>query len=404
MKYSLWQNAWNRENNSPIYIDLPDDWNVEYHKMPADDMFAISKDEIARRVSTPLRAYLQSLIEPNEAVIVFDDLSRGTRCREIAECVLGVLAEHGITDEHIRFICATGTHGTLHANDFVCKLGEDIVTRYPVFNHNAFDNLMRLGVTTEGVPIFVNAEFMRCQIRIGIGSVAPHPLCGYGGGGKLIYPGIAGYETTVRHHLLGGTTIPGSTDDNAFRDRIGEMLQMVPDFFLINTVINARLDNVAVFAGTPEIVYASARRISERVNRISLGTPKDVVIINANAKGNEASISIRIAEEELKVGGDVVLVNHCKRGMVVHYGSGAFGRNTGGPRWKPYEQRSRQKPDRIIYFSPYPDFAGRYQFNEPDKVIFAKTWEEVMTLLGNHGAGTNASVFSDGTISYFNKG
>lgn len=403
MKYSLWQNAWDERFQEPVSISLPDDWTVEFHGMPADDMPPVSGAEIRRSILPALREYLASIHSPKNAAIVFDDMSRGTHCGEIAGVVVDALLDFGIAKNEICFICAVGTHGALNAEDFTYKLGAGLVAEYPVFNHDAFDNLSLLGTTSEGIPVYLNTEVFNSDIRIGIGSVAPHPLCGYGGGGKLIYPGIAGYETTVRHHLMKGTTAPGAAAECPFRARIDEMMRMTPGFFFINTVLNAKCDNVAVFAGEPEEVYRRARSISERVNAITRGGPKDVIIINANAKGNEASISLRIAQEELKENGDIVLINFCRRGMVTHYGSGAFGRSTGGPRWVPYENRARQKHRRVIYYFPYADYAARYQFDEPDKVVFAKTWEQVMGYLSEYGSNTQAAVLSDGTISYYRR-
>lgn len=46
---------------------------------------------------------------------------------------------------------------------------------------------------------------------------------------------------------------------------------------------------------------------------------RDVVFVNANAKYNEALIAIRVAAMDLKPGGDIVLINHCPAGQVVHY-------------------------------------------------------------------------------------
>ena len=40
-------------------------------------------------------------------------------------------------------------------------------------------------------------------------------------------------------------------------------------------------------------------------------------------------------------------------------------------------------------------------FDEPEKVVLAKTWEEVLDALSDHGEGTSAAVISDGSISYW---
>ncbi len=76
-----------------------------------------------------------------EVVIIFDDMSRIIRAAKIVPSVLEELAEAGIADKNIRFICAQGCHGALDRMDFVKKLGQETLTRFPAFNHNAFGNL-----------------------------------------------------------------------------------------------------------------------------------------------------------------------------------------------------------------------------------------------------------------------
>ena len=55
----------------------------------------------------------------------------------------------------------------------------------------------------------------------------------------------------------------------------------------------------------------------------------------------------------------------------------------------------------MIYYTPYPDVTSRYSLNEPEKVCFVKTGEDVMDLLSGCGPGTAASIIPDGTISCF---
>lgn len=63
----------------------------------------------------------------------------------------------------------------------------------------------------------------------------------------------------------------------------------------------------------------------------------------------------------------------------------------------------RTKHRRVIYYSPYADYAARYQFDEPDKVVLAKMWEQVMGYLSVYGSNTQTAVLSDGTISYYRR-
>ncbi len=110
---------------------------------------------------------------------------------EIVPYVLEELAAAGVDDENIQFICALGTHGAHTAIEFGMKLGKDVIARYNVYNHNPYENCVSLGKTSRGTPLSINTEFMQADLRIAIGSIIPHPTAGYGGGGKIILPGIS---------------------------------------------------------------------------------------------------------------------------------------------------------------------------------------------------------------------
>lgn len=403
-EYRLWQNAWKEDGNTLVTISLPAQWKVELHEMKGDSGTALSPEEIRERINTPLDmpSIRQMAEKGKEAVIVFDDLSRGTPCRDIAHIVLEELAAGGIGKGHVRFICALGTHGPLTRADFVMKLGEDIIEEYPVFNHHAFSSCTQIGTSSSGYPIWINSEFWDCDVKIGIGMVAPHPYNGFGGGGKLLFPGVAGYETSVRHHLQRGGISRGDIGACRFRTGIEEMVGYVDHFFKIDVVINSKLDILALFAGHPLSTYYEAAAYSAEANSMAhWNGQKDIVIVNANAKYNEAILSIQLAEEELRQNGDIVLINYAKTGQVVHYSSGPFGIHRGGPRWTPYEERPIQKHRRVVYCTPYVEYAARYQFNDPNKVIFAKNWEQVLSLLNRSDRQMDVSVITDGSIAYF---
>lgn len=405
-KFKVWQNAWKPQFEDPIYLELPDDWKVAYHDMPGDTLPALTYEELRDRINHPYGAetIAEQAQKGHEAVILFDDMSRATPCKDIAHIVLEELEKGGIDKNHVRFICASGTHGCINRMDMVMKLGEDIVANYPVFNHSPFFNCTKIGDNSDGFPIAVNSEFLKCDVRIGIGGVSPHHLNGYGGGGKILFPGIAAFETTLAHHRKGGAAGVGSIESSHFRDGIFEMARKIPgNFFKIDTILNSSLNIVGLYAGNFEESYNHAIRFSAWASSMKLEEEKDIVIVNCNAKGNEAHVAIKNAELELKEGGDLVILNFSDRGMVLHYSVGTFGKDSGAPRWVPFEERAAQKHGRLIYYTPYPEFNAKYHFNNPDKVVYAQTWEEVLELLGNHKAGTTASVLTDGTISYFGK-
>lgn len=401
--FNVWQNAWKDGYDNPLRISLPDDWSIEYHGMKGDLWPKLTKDQIRQKILHPIgmEPIRELARKGTEACIVFDDLSRGTQVQEIAEIVLEELHQGGITRGHIRFLCAVGTHAAHSRLDFIRKLGPDIVANYPVFNHNPFYNLKQIGVDRHGTPVEINKEFMDCDVRIGIGSVSPHPMNGYGGGGKLLFPGIASAKTTFHNHARGEFNGVGNRAPSGLRLDIEEMTKMVGSFFKIDAILNAKLDTVDLFAGAPIAEYNEATASSSVANAMELGEKKDIVIANANAKYNEALIAVAIANMELKDGGDIVLINHCPCGQVVHYTYAPFGLTQGGRLWTPYANRPKSTCGRIIYCSPFAECTTPMAFSEPQKVVLADTWEKVLLLLREHGPGTTASILSDASIGYF---
>ncbi|MFR9223843.1 MAG: lactate racemase domain-containing protein [Flavonifractor plautii] len=123
-----------------------------------------------------------------------------------------------------------GNHAPLTRADFVQKLGEELVEQFPIYNHNPYENLVSVGTDRFGNEVLVNREFMRCDVRIGVGSVSPHPMNGFGGGGKLICPGLAGIRTTYANHSRREFR-PFSPEPCGLRRDIEAMTGMVMPFF-----------------------------------------------------------------------------------------------------------------------------------------------------------------------------
>ncbi|MDH4006618.1 MAG: lactate racemase domain-containing protein [Desulfuromonadales bacterium] len=412
MKYLLSQNA--LHTNDPVEVSLPDTWDVAYHGMKGDELSALTRGQIKKRLNTPYGLPpLKDLARGKDQVaIVFDDNSRGTPTQIMAEVVLEELLAAGIVKRNIRFLCALGTHAAQNRLDFVAKLGEEIVSEYLVFNHNCYENNVQIGVTKRGFPVCINAELMKCDLKIGLGGIVPHPFNGFGGGGKLLFPGMASIETVEQNHKTAidalsasgknPLTALGDLSNDGMRLEVEEMTRMVGGFFKLDALYNTRLELVDLYCGDPIEAYYEGVKAAQKVYAAEAMPEKDIVIVNANAKANEAALALFCGAMQVKKtgGGDLVLVNHARGGQIAHYLLGAFGKTTGGRMWS---KMPTELPflDRIIYFTPYPDLASCMWFGEHEKVVFAKNWGEVMELLKQrHSDHATVGIMADGTIQY----
>lgn len=397
-----------------LELPLPDSWQAAVYNMAGFDRPAMKPDEIKVAItnligSPPIRELARG---KNEVVIIFDDMTRVTRVAELVPFILEELAEAGISDNRIQFICATGAHMACDRLSFVNKLGEAIVARFPVYNHNPFNNCTYVGTTSYGTDIYINAEVMKCDLKIAIGSVVPHPNTGFGGGGKIILPGVSSMETIEHFHrleaefkqkypskLISGM---GVFDDNPLRLNIEEATALAGLDVKIDCIVNIWGETVAIFAGAPKPTWAAA--VSEaKAHYLTPETKGEgIVIANTFAKANEA-IMIGLNTAFSAVGdkdGDVVLIANAPDGQVTHYLMGNFGKTTSGKLKLP--AKVPQNVNHVIIYSEYPDVAGRGYIEESTKVLFVSNWDDALQALQQfHRAETKVAVLPNGEIQYF---
>jgi nickel-dependent lactate racemase len=396
-----------------LALTLPDSWQVEVCNMAGYNRPALKPDEIKAAIRNPIGIPpIRELAKGRkEVVIIFDDMTRVTRVADVVPSVIDELNEAGIADSRIRFVMALGAHGARDRRDFVKKLGEDTLTRFPVYNHDAFTSCTYVGTTTTyGTKVCINEEVMKCDLKIAIGSVVPHPMSGFAGGGKIILPGVASFETIKYNHQMifqkmrqpGGRPIAGMGvfDNNPFVADINEAATLAGLDVLINSIVNMWGETVAVFAGALEPAQEAAVREAKNHYLTPKVRDKDIVIANTFAKTNEVTIGSAIAYPALKSeNGDVVLIANTPEGQVTHYLIGCFGNTTGGA-LRP-EPRLPQHVHQLIVYTEYPDLASQGWFEKSDRVMFLHKWDEVIQVLQkNHGRDAKVVVYPNSEIQY----
>lgn len=396
---------------SERYLDFPESWEVFPCLMEGHGSPRISPENIRTALKTPTGCLpLTELAKgKNEVAIIFDDISRPTRVAEIVPHILKELHAAGIPDRAIRFVCATGCHGAHTYLDFRKKLGAEIMDNFPVYNHNVYENCTYVGETSQGTKLSVNSEVMGCDLKIAIGSVVPHPQTGFGGGGKIILPGIAAIDSIEAFHRLEfkareegkwGTVGPGNYADNPMVKDFTEAARLAGLDFKIDTLVNGKSEPCAIFAGAPEAVYYQA--VSHAVTHYATKSipDADIVVVNTYAKGNEAIVGLLIGIPMLMAkGGDLVLIMDCPAGQVVHYLLGSFGTRTKGRLFNAVKYKLPWLK-RVIILCPQFEKSTKDWLAIPD-AAWVKTWEEVLEMLRrDFPEKAKVAIIPDGTIQY----
>jgi nickel-dependent lactate racemase len=398
-----------------LELPFPDDWQIEICNMKGYDRPELTPEAIRAALQNPIGTKpLRELARgKKEVAILFDDLTRVTRTAKIIPHILEELSSAGIPDDNIRFICSLGMHGIMSRSDMIKKLGESVVSRYRVFNHNAFGNCTYVGTTsTYQTKVHINEEYMKCDLKIAVGSCVPHGVAGFGGGGKLVMPGIASFETVDYHHKTGGAcmnpTDPtqkptqgmGIIDHNLFRQDLTEAAGLAGIDFLINTIVNLWGESAAIYAGDWRLSFDAAVKDAKVHYRTDVTTGNDIVISNSYGKVSESMISLPLSLPLVRpTGGDIVLVANAPEGQVIHYLVGTFGKTSFACQ---YAQCSiPPNVTQIIVYNEYPH-RGSSWFKESENTIYLSKWDAVIDALRiKHGAGTRVAVIPDATHQYF---
>jgi nickel-dependent lactate racemase len=232
-------------------IQFPDSWDVQAFPMrDAQDITSSSAVESALRnpIGTPPIRKLAT--GKTDAVVVVEDISRPTRCGPICEGILNELNQAGIPDSRITLIGAVGAHRPMTRADYTNKVGEKVVERVNIENHHPYENLVQLGESKLRTPIHLNKTYHKASLKISVSTVIPHPLAGFGGGAKIILPGICGIETLAANHRAGmkgvGIGVGFITD---LRKDIEDVCGRVGLDFSVNIVATSRRGIAGIYAG-----------------------------------------------------------------------------------------------------------------------------------------------------------
>ncbi|MCS7280684.1 MAG: nickel-dependent lactate racemase [Desulfobacterota bacterium] len=306
---------------------LPSNWNVKVLEGKRSfDSCLDDESEIKRAIDEPIKSKrLEELAKlSSEIAILFDDAQRNTPCHKIIPIVVDRLNRGGIPDERIRLVCAVGTHPVLTDEELKRRVGESLYERFKgrIFSHDPFGEHVFIGRTRRGTPVEISKIVHESDLIVGVGSCMPHPSAGFGGGYKIIMPGVVSYETTERHHmtfLRNRKSTVSLLRGNPFYEEIKDIGEMAGLTFKIDVVLDEAGRLLKAFAGHPYFEHVSASRYSARVHETLVDGLSDVTITSAHPLevGVQATKALLFAQYVTKRGGVIVWVApHRKAGSI----------------------------------------------------------------------------------------
>jgi nickel-dependent lactate racemase len=275
--------------------------------------------ELRRSLEAPLGTIplAKSLPGAGRIAVLISDLTRGGGTGAALAALLAWLEEAGAGPERVTVVLAMGAHRGYRAGELEAQLGAGVVSRWKVIEHNAADSdsLVDVGTTPAGTRCLFNAAVAGSPFVIALGTVSFHYFAGFGGGRKLVLPGIAGEETILANHRLSLRSdpgeglshgcAPGNLDGNpVHEDMLAGARLLGRPVFAVNIVSDPRGNTVFLNAGELDRSHRAAcdylsahfrvpiERHYKAVIASAGGFPKDINLLQSHKALRHASYAL----------------------------------------------------------------------------------------------------------------
>ncbi|MHA1292659.1 MAG: nickel-dependent lactate racemase [Promethearchaeota archaeon] len=389
----------------PKHLELmfPDSWGVELCRMLGADGPELNEKEIQKSIKNPINTPRLSELasEKKEIAIVVDDMTRTTPISKILPYILEELHIGGVEDEQITILLALGAHRPMTRQDCILKLGKEITDKYKIENHHPYENLEFLGESKIGTPIYVNKTYYKSDLKIAIGGVIPHPLAGFGGGAKIILPGICGIETLEANHsaALRGIGV-GLGRITQLREDIEDTTQKIGLHFSVNIVLTELGGIAGVFAGHYIDAHRRAMELAKKNYSTIISPNNDICFFNSYPEDSELNQCFKALNfiltapaNLIKRKGTIVIMTSSYEGKGYHSllwetGSRLYKNFGDSIIWKPATKRRT-----VFVFSPNISETDLYHFFPRDVKLF-REWDGLIEKLNEiYGDSPKAAIF-----------
>ncbi len=325
-----------------VQAQVPDHLFVETLLPPRAEPASDPEFEVEQALRTPLGGSALPVQEEGQreitVAIAVNDKTRPVPHAVLLPPLLRALESRGIRRENISLIIATGTHPAMDASEYGDILPDEVVDRYRVLCHDAYDRgeLVQLGRTSLGTPCTLNSWYSAADFRIVVGNIEPHQFMGFSGGVKSAAIGLAGADTINANHVLMRESASrlGVFDDNPARVDVEELGSIIGIHFALNAVLTQDKRVVSVFAGEPGAVMAKGIPRVLDLCTVPVETPYDAMLVSPG--GHPKDINVYQSQKGLahaaaasRPNAPFILVAACPDGSgSAHYENWVAGRDS----------------------------------------------------------------------------
>ncbi len=263
---------------------LPADWQVTV--CPPRGAAALSAAEIRGAFTRPVGAppIREQARGARSAVILVDDFRRPTPAETLCLAVVDELTHAGIAKDAISIVLANGAHRAMDESEVRRRLGSAMECVGQVLSHDAYSSdVTYVGLTAAGTPVLANRLAVAADFSVCMSTVYPHALTAWGGGAKMVLPGICHVSTCYYHHTrIAAGVWAGEPESAPARRDIEEAAALFGLNTAICAVVNPEKELCGLCVGDPIGAHRSAVELARHTYRTDLPEfSPDLVIANS---------------------------------------------------------------------------------------------------------------------------
>jgi lactate racemase len=277
-----------------------------------------------------LQGILPLILPQGPIAIIVADKTRLCGYPVVLPWLVSELLKRGAKSAQIFFYIAYGTHARQSDAESLTAYGP-IYAEYPFIHHQSSepDRFVQLGQTSRGTPLRIRKELLTAGLIITVGAISHHYFAGFGGGRKLLFPGLGEREAIYRNHRLFLDTTQrilapgcrsGQLAGNPLAEDLAEIDRMLPAYLSIHGLLDSDGGVAAFRFGTTYEAFLAVCREHDVLYRAGTdqqydlvlasagGFPKDINIIQAHKAIDNAAAFVRDT-------GTLILLTECTDGI-----------------------------------------------------------------------------------------
>ena len=276
------------------------------------------------RDGVPVRARIRA---HERVAVVIPDVTRPLPTDRLLRWLFEELAH--VPPERVVIVNGTGSHRANTAAELAGMVGADVLARYRVVNHDAYDpkGLALAGHDESGRPVYLARDYVEADRRIVLGFIEPHFMAGFSGGFKGVFPAIADIDAIMHYHRADVIGHPRNTwgvlEDNPTQRQIRHNGAHLPVDFLVNVTLNRKRRITAYFCGDVLAAHRAGCAHARATAMRACPAPYPIVVTTNSGYPLDQNLyqtvkGMHAAGQIVSPGGFILAASRCNDGFPEH--------------------------------------------------------------------------------------